>query len=432
MAGRENSGRIIAVVALVCATVARAQPSPVTGIFTEQQAAAGKALYETHCASCHGAELRNGPRTSSALIGTEFIRKWGAKPTASDAATWTGLKLDALLADSIATMPPARDNPVSPDQQLLILTYVLHRNGFPAGSAALAADSPVMRDATLEFRPTVGAVGREQRLLVWVDRQGREQVLPAPPRHYYLPRISPDGTKIAVEIHLDKPDIWIADVATGALRQLTREGTNRYPAWSPDGRRVLYGSERSEKSQVYWQAADGSGAAEQLTFGPYEHGPQSWTPDGKTLSFYEINPETYRDIWMLPMEGDRKPWPFLRTPHLEGGVEYSRDGKWMVHTSNETGKYEVIMRGYPDASIKRQISTDGGVEVIWPRGNREVFYKNDRKLMAVEIVTSATLDATTVGQPRVMVEGDYVRSPGSRANWDSRDGRRFLMVRKAE
>ena len=411
-----------------------AQPSAARGIYTEQQAVAGKALYETHCAGCHGASLMNGPRTSSSLVGTEFIEKWGAKPPQSGSAQWTGLKADALLASMIKTMPPGTKKPVSASEQLSILTYILQRNGFPAGSVALTANSPELRDPNVAFQPTVGSVGREQRLLVWVDRQGREQVVPAPPRHYYLPRISPDGKSIAVEVHLDKPDIWIVDVQTGSMRQLTHEGTNRYPAWSPDGTRVLYGSVRgaSETSQVYWQAADGTGAVEQLTVGPYEHGPQSWTPDGKTLSFYEIHPTTYRDIWMLPMDGDRQPWPFLRTPYLEGGVEYSKDGKWMVHTSNETGRYEVVLRAYPDSSQKRQVTSDSGVEVIWPKGSKEIFYRSQNKLMAVEVTTGETIDATQIGAPRVLFEGDYARSPGSRASWDSIDGQRFLLLKKAQ
>ncbi len=412
-----------------------AQGADAQGIYTEQQAAAGKALYEKNCSICHGAALMNGPRTSSHMVGNEYIEKWGAKPTAPGSKTWRGLKIGEILADNIATMPPTPQarQALTPDDQLLILTYMLQRNGFPAGTTALTATSPKLKDVSFEFTPTVGAIGKEQRLMVWVDRQGKETVVPSPPRHYYLPRISPDGKQIVVEVHIDKPDIYVVDVASGAMRQITKDGINRYPAWSPDGKRVLYSSDRTGgKPKIFWQAADGTGTAEQLTFGEHENAPQSWTPDGKQLSFAEIHPVTYRDVWMLPIDGDRKPWPLLRTPFLEGGVEYSKDGKWMVHTSNQTGKYQVMLRGFPDTAPNRQITTDGGLEAIWPRGTNEIFYRENNKRMVVEVITGATIQDAKVGTPRLMFEKDYVQSPGTRASWDSKDGQRFLMLRKAD
>ncbi len=241
------------------------------------------------------------------MIGTEFVERWGGQATQAGSSTWTGFQVGALLDEMIETMPSGIVGSVSSDEQLSILTYVLQENGFPSGDTQLTANSPKLHDTALEFEPTVGRVGLEQRLLVWVDRQGREEIIPVPPRHYYLPRISPDGKQIAVEVHLDKPDIWIVDVYTGNMRQLTREGINRFPLWSPDGTRVLYSSDRHREPvegervffdghEVYWQAADGTGEAERLTFGEHNHGPQKWAPDGKTLSFYEIHPDTYRDI----------------------------------------------------------------------------------------------------------------------------------------
>ncbi len=414
-----------------------AQPA-VPGIFTEQQAASGKELYEAQCGSCHGENLMSG--TSSALVGTEFVERWGGKAPEGENSKWTGFQVGALLTVSVETMPPGVVGSVSEEEQLSILTYMLQRNGFPSGSTTLTADSARLNDSALEFQPTVGKIGLEQRVLVWVDRQGQEKIIPVPPRHYYLPRISPDGTQIAVEVILDKPDIWIVDVETGSMRQLTHEGTNRFPLWSPDGTRVLYSSDRHRDQvdgervffgghEVYWQAADGSGEAERLTFGAHNHGPQKWTPDGKTLSFYEIHPDTYRDIWMLPFEGDRKPWPFLNTPYLEGGIGFSLDGTWLAHTSKETGRYEVVIRAFPNSLPQHPITSEGGVELIWPLGSKDLFYRNEDKRMAVEIIAEETLK---VGTPRVMFEGNYVKSPGSRASWDSTDGQRFLLLKKAE
>ncbi len=282
---------------------------------------------------------------------------------------------------------------------------------------------------------------REERLMVWVDRQGKVEPLPAPAQHYYLPRLSPDGQQVAVEVHRKTANIWIYDIPTGGLRQLTHEGTNRFPLWSPDGRRVLFSSDRHQETpeeereffadhDVYWKRADGSGEAERLTYGELNHGPQRWTPDGKTLSFYEIHPETGRDVWMLPFEGDRKPWLFLKTPVLEGGMAFSADGNWIAHTSEETGRREAVVRAFPGAQPMHQVSTDGGIEVVWPHQSKELFFRNGNKRMAAEITIGSTL---TVGTPRVLFEGDFISSPGSRANWDATpDGRRFLLLKMKE
>ena len=408
------------------------------GIFTEQQAKAGQQLYDAACGSCHGTNLMNG--TSSAMIGAEFVERWGGQVKEEGSTLWTGFDLGALLDVNIETMPPGLIGTLSNEDQISILGYVLQQNGFPTGTTELTMTSRALGDLSHEFEPTVGRIGREQRLLVWVDRQGNEEIIPAPPRHYYLPRISPDGRHIAAEVIGDKADIWIVDAETGDARQLTHEGTNRFPLWSPYGTRVLYSSDRhhdpadSERRfmdghQVYWQTADGSGDAERLTYGEHNHGPQKWTPDGKTLSFYEIHPDTYRDIWMLPMAGDRQPWPYLTTPHLEGGIGFSQNGKWLAHTSKETGRYEVVVRAYPESGPEHKVTSEGGVELIWPPGSKELFYRADDKRMAVDITAE---DTVKVGVPRVLFVGNYVKSPGSRASWDSINGQRFLVLKKVE
>ena len=244
-----------------------------------------------------------------------------------------------------------------------------------------------------------------------------------------------------MEVHLDKPDIWIYDLPTGGLRRLTHEGSNRFPLWTPDGQRVLFSSDRHQETpddrrvffndhDVYWKSADGSGQAERLTYGELNHGPQRWTPDGKILSFYEIHPETGRDIWMLPFEGEPKPWLFLKTPVLEGGIAFSADGNWMAHTSEETGRREIVVRAFPGAQPMHQVSLNGGIEVVWPHQSKDLFYRFGNQRMAVEITTTPTL---TVGTPRVLFEGNYVNSPGSRASWDATpDGQRFLLLKKVE
>ena len=411
------------------------------GIYTVEQAARGREIYAARCAACHAENLMGA--TASPMVGPQFVQRWGGVSPAAEDLPWKGFKVDDLFFSIRTTMPPGERGLLALEGQVAVLTYILEQNGFPAGRLSLEADSPRLKTTDLGFKPFVTEVVPavapvlEKRRLVWVDRQGKEEPLSAPVRHYYLPRLSPDGRQVAVEVHLDKPDIWIFDIPTGDLRRVTHEGRNRFPLWSPDGQRVLFSSDRHQEvpegffvdHDVYWKAADGSGEAERLTFGEHKHGPQKWTPDGKTLSFYEIHPETYRDVWMLPFEGERKPWPFLRTPHLEGGIAFSQDGRWMVHTSKETGRFEIVIRGFPDSEPMRQVTTEGGVEVLWPLGSKELFYRSGNQRMAVEITTSPILK---IGTPRVLFEGDFVSSPGSRANWDSVDGWRFLLIKRVE
>ncbi|MEE8348415.1 MAG: hypothetical protein V3R94_02520 [Acidobacteriota bacterium] len=280
----------------------------------------------------------------------------------------------------------------------------------------------------------------EQRLMVWVDHQGNVEPLAAPPRNYNRQRLSPDGRRVAVDILLVTWDIWIYEIPTGELRRLTQVGNNRSPTWSNDGQWVAFGSDRhkppgeglsyGDDHEAYWKRADGSGEAERLTDAEFNHGAGAWTPDGKTLAISELHPETGRDLWMLPFEGDRKPWPYRTTPHMEGGTAFSADGRWLAYTSGETGQREVVIGAFPEAKSVHQVSTSGGIEVIWPSHSKDLFYRSGNKRMAVEISTSPTL---TVGTPRVLFEGDFIRSPGGRAYWDAtRDGQRFLMLKKVE
>ena len=433
---------VLAIVTMV-PLLAMAQQSGASteGIYTTEQARQGRQIYAARCAACHAENLMGA--TASPIVGPQFVQRWGGVPPAADEQQWQGFKVEDLFFAIRTTMPPGESGLLELGDQVVVLAYILEQNGFPAGRLSLEADSPILKRTDLAFKPLVteivpaAAPRLEKRQLVWVDRQGREEPLPLPVRHYYLPRLSPDGRQVAVEVHQDKPDIWVVDIGTGDSRQVTLEGGNRFPLWSPDGQRILFSSDRHQETpegffadhDVYSKAADGSGEAQRLTFGEHNHGPQKFTPDGKTLSFYEIHPTTYRDVWMLPLEGGQEPWVFLQTPHLEGGIGFSQDGHWMAHTSKETGRYEIVIRGFPDAEPMRQITSQGGVEVLWPLGSPELFYRNGNQRMAVEVATSPTLK---IGTPRVLFEGDFVSSPGSRANWDSVDGLRFLLVKRIE
>jgi serine/threonine-protein kinase len=283
-----------------------------------------------------------------------------------------------------------------------------------------------------------GGVQSAQRRLVWVNRNGTEQQLAAPAHAYRGPRLSPDGRRVAVAIEEQETQIWLYDLSRETLTRLTFEGNQNYnPAWTPDGKRIAFESNKEGPPNLFWQLADGSGGLERLATSAYGRVPVSWSPDGRLLAFYEINPSTQRDILVLQM-GDssagsgqvRKAQPFLQTPFNESAPRFSPDGRWLAYISDESGRYEIYVQPYPGPGGKWQISTEGGTEPAWNPNGRELFYRTGDKMMAVDI---ATKPGFTVGKPRMLFEGQYEVTPGAFPSYDvSSDGQRFLMLKSSE
>jgi len=276
-------------------------------------------------------------------------------------------------------------------------------------------------------------VGRAESNTVWVDRKGAVQPLAAPPRAYTHPQLSPDGSQLTVTISAaEKDDIWVYDLARGSLSRLTFEGNNHVSVWTPDGKRMVFRSIRDGRSNLFWKPADGSGSEEQLTKSEHSLSLSSISSDGKMAFYTESDPSTRQDLWMVPLEGDRKASLILQTPFDEAAPSISPDGRWLAYLSNESGRLEVYIRAFPGPGGKWQISTEGGVEPLWSRDGRELFYWSGDKLMAVDITTQPSFQA---GTPRLLFEGKYVRHGTSLAepNFDiSADGRRFLMFKQTE
>jgi Tol biopolymer transport system component len=297
-----------------------------------------------------------------------------------------------------------------------------------AVQASGADQYSVSRTGTLVYLS--GGVASVQRRMVWVNRNGSEQVLSAPPREYGYPRISPDGKRVAVEV---ESQIWMYDLARDALSRFTFEGSiNQNPVWTPDGKRVAFYSNKSPgPAVIFWQLSDGSGGLERLGTGQYAEVPKSFSPDGQVLAYHENNPTTKKDIWILRLS-DRKQEPFLRTRFNEGAPTFSPDGRWLAYISDESGRQEVYVQPYPGPGGKWQISIDGGSEPAWNRNGRELFYRAGGKMMSVDITTQPNFSA---GKPKVLFEGRYfaVQPPLTGTAYDvSPDGARFLMVKETE
>jgi serine/threonine-protein kinase len=271
-----------------------------------------------------------------------------------------------------------------------------------------------------------------QRSLVWVDRNGREEAIDAPPRAYTSPRISPDGARVALNPRDEEIDIWIWDFARKTLTRLTSDPrSDRFPVWSPDGGRIAFSSARDDsRGNPFWQAADGSGNAERLADGAGSQVfPSSFSPDGTRLLVYGDGARPDDDVGLVHLPGDGRVMPLLRsTMFSEQNPEISPDGRWMAYNSEESGRNEVYVRPFPDVERGRwQVSTTGGTEPMWARSGRELFFRNGGALMAAPLQLGANFAA---GTPRVLFQGAYARPPGGRTYDVSPDGRRFLMMKE--
>ena len=265
------------------------------------------------------------------------------------------------------------------------------------------------------------AGGIADNRLVWVSRQGVSEPLSAPPAAYAGARISPDEARLATEID---GDIWLFDIARGAMSRLTFTADNSRPLWTPDGEKIVFASRKSGADQLFWQPADGSGEAEQLTTGELDRHPDAISPDG-AVTFHEHHPVNQTDLWILEMEGDREPRPFLRTEFHERTAEVSRDGRWLAYTSDESGQSEVYVRPYPNGGAKILVSTGGGGNPVWSRDGRELFYRDGDQLMSVPVDSS---DELTVGTPTLLVESSFFGPDFIDNTFDVAAGVRFLVV----
>ena len=207
----------------------------------------------------------------------------------------------------------------------------------------------------------------------WMDRAGRRTPLRATPANWGNPHFSPDGARLAVEINDGKEqDVWVYEWAQDRSSRLTFGAQNQKPVWTPDGRRIVFWSNRDNVQNLYWQRADGTGDVQRLTHSKYPQSAASWHPSGKILAFQETRPQTGADLMVLPLDGDEAtgwrpgtPTVFLSSPAIEREPMFSPDGRWLAYQANDTGRFEVYVRPFPGPGGKWLISTDGGTTPTW-------------------------------------------------------------------
>jgi len=270
-------------------------------------------------------------------------------------------------------------------------------------------------------------------LPIWVDRSGNIQPIAVQPRGFWGPRLSPDGSRLAMSANEALMETWILELDRGALTRFTFEGNNHIPIWTPDGKRLVFSSNREGGAHnLFWKPADGSGEPERLSTTDYHQDPASFSPDGKLLAFAQSHPETKWDIWLLNMDNERRAEPFLRTEFDEYDPMISPDGQWLAYTSNESGQFEVYVQSMPDGGRKWVISTEGGREPLWAQNGRELFYRDKDRMMAVAVETEVVFAAE---RPRLLFDASGTRGPAGYGtpNFDiTPDGQHFVMMRRSE
>ncbi|MHC4518018.1 MAG: protein kinase domain-containing protein, partial [Planctomycetota bacterium] len=210
-----------------------------------------------------------------------------------------------------------------------------------------------------------------KRELVWVNRQGASESIGTPADFYKNPRLSPDGRSIAVTITSQTKftsQVHIYDIQRGTLTHLTTEGENARPQWSPDGTRIAFGSRRPEGTGVFWKTVGTSAPAELLAREPPTGGPlipHSWSHKRNLLACTVQDPNTHDDIWIIDLDGDRKPRSFLNAKYGEFNPTFSPDGRWLAYVAYESNKGEVYVREYSDNGRKEMVSAGGGINPAW-------------------------------------------------------------------
>jgi eukaryotic-like serine/threonine-protein kinase len=293
-----------------------------------------------------------------------------------------------------------------------------------------SGDFVVADDGTLAYVDAPGATAAAGRTLVWVDREGREETLGAPPRPYFHPRISPDGTRVAVAIGDQEHDVWIWDLPRQTLSQLTFDPAADFaPVWTPDGRRLIFFSQRGREPGLFSQLADGTGMAERLTSGAPT---SAVTPDG-THALFALTGN--QDLAMVSLDGTRRVQSLLTHPSIERNGIVSPDGRWLAYESDSSGRFEVYVRPFPDVEAGQWlISTAGGTRPLWSPNGRvpELFYvAPGGALMASRV--ELRKGAWSAERPTTIVAGRYaMEGVRDRRTYDvSRDGRRFLLIKEA-
>ena len=256
-------------------------------------------------------------------------------------------------------------------------------NGTSGSVAFSVSDTGVLAYET-------GVPGRLHQL-TWVDRDGTSRGTVGEPAVVGSPRISPNGEKFAVTLtdpQETSTNVWVYDIRRGVRKRLTFEPSfTMWPNWSPDGKSMIFSSNREGSPHVYEVPSSGMGQPLLISDpGSYDY-PTSWSTDGRYLALMRRAVRNW-EVWIMPFSGDRKQFAFLTGPFSHSQPAFSPDVHWLAYQSDESGQYEVYVTTFPSAAGKWRISATGGTAPIWRSDGKELYYvAPDGTLMAAEVNT---------------------------------------------
>jgi Tol biopolymer transport system component len=277
-----------------------------------------------------------------------------------------------------------------------------------------------------------GNIGRGLQLM-WFDRSGKSlSTVGDVANGLQSVALSPDELRAAVTLTTGTPpnrDVWIIDLARTVSSRLTFDATDdTFPVWSPDGGKIAFFSLRQGDPGIRVAPATG-GATDELVLKinrPVNVAvPTDWSRDRHFIAYTQGSANT--DVWILPLAGDRKPFPLASSSFAEDGATFSPDGRWIAYSSNESGQYQVYVQPFPPSGGKIQISRNGGGQPMWRGDGRELFFiAPDSAMMAATIDASRQFQA---GVPQALFASHAAGAVQGRRQYAvTKDGKRFLVL----
>lgn len=292
----------------------------------------------------------------------------------------------------------------------------------PTGLAAFSAS----QNGTLAYQ-----TGSPASQLTWFDRSGKETGKLGAPGSFDDLRLSPDGRKVAVgsrDPRTGTTDVWIYELSRDMTTRLTFSPTSEFQAvWSPDGRSLVFADDRDGPPDLFQKSIGGAGGERFLLKAQGVQLPLDWSRDGRYLAYENWDPNTRADVWILPLGGEQKPFPLLRSAFNEEDARISPDSRWIAYVSDESGRPEVYVQSFPRAGETWRVSAKGGSRPIWRADGRELYYlAADRQIMAAPVKSALTFEA---GTPTALFKADSIMLD----YYDvTPDGQRFLVDSSAD
>ncbi len=396
--------------------------------------------------------------------GRHFLY-WGGEPGSNVGSESNGIYVASadgkdskflFKADSNALYAP-------PGYLLFIREQTLMAQPFDAGGLKLAGDAfPIAEQVANPESYQLGFFsvsqngaliyqtgGPSQSQILSLDANGKQLGPIGDPGTLGYIKLSPDGRRLAEWVgdpQTKNADLWLIDLSRGVRTRFTFDPKDEdSPVFSPDGSRIVFSSNRKGPDDLYIKDSSGAGTEQPLLESEDDKFPTDWSSDGRFVTFTQLNNKGKRsaDIWMLPLEGDRKPFPFLQTEFNEGSGAFSPDGHWLAYESDESGKVEIYVAPFAPTQApvtggsglqggKWQVSQGGGRMATWRSDGKALYFlASDEKLMQADATPKGS--AIEVGIPRVVFQAPFAPvGPGSRTFDVAANGQRFLIISSKE